>query len=69
MYLLVMQKAINPCTQKRFLYKKSVKIGKDSTAKSEISKAKKAIKKLNNKVYSKRLTRNLKVLKDSLKAK
>ena len=40
------QKAINPYTQKRFLYKKLVKIGKDLTVKLKIGKAKEAIRNL-----------------------
>jgi len=46
-----------------------VKIGKNSTVKLRHSKAKKVIKKLNNKVHSKRPVKNLKVLENSLKAK
>ena len=40
------QKAINLCTQKRFLHKKSVKIEKDLIIKSKHNKAKKVIKNL-----------------------
>ena len=45
-YLFIMQKAINPCTPKKYLHEKLVKIGKDLTAKSEIGKAKEATRSL-----------------------
>ena len=38
------QKAINLCTQKRSLHKKSMKIGKNSTIKLKIGRIKEAIK-------------------------
>ena len=43
-YLLTIKKAINPYTQKRSLQKKLVKIGKNSTVKSKIGKAKETTK-------------------------
>ena len=46
MYFFITQKATNPCTQKRSLHKKLIKIGKDSTIKSKHDRAKKAIKNL-----------------------
>ena len=45
-YLFTTPLAINPCTQKRSLHKKSVKIGKDLTVKLKIGKVKEATKNL-----------------------
>jgi len=52
-YLFIIPKAINPCTQRRFLLKKLVKIGKDLIIELKIGKTKEAIKSLTAKCIAK----------------